>query len=194
MRSQALALICLLASACQISVLAAPFQQHSALVGRQLAGSPLLHKKHALVNGKRSIKRSSTTNATTVYPRQELVLAQISREPEESRNMPFMTRADIKTSSSNSNTKRSVKNNKRSAFDTPRSYASKGHSNPKLALHKRASSDDDEECDTLTKKSSSSSGMAGSYYPDWNGDNFPPEKVDYSRFDLLYFGAFYSFL
>lgn len=32
-------------------------------------------------------------------------------------------------------------------------------------------------------------GLAISYYPDWNGDIFPPENVDYSKFDIIYFGV-----
>jgi chitinase len=30
--------------------------------------------------------------------------------------------------------------------------------------------------------------VAGSYYPDWAVDTNPPENIDYSRFDILFFG------
>jgi len=33
----------------------------------------------------------------------------------------------------------------------------------------------------------------GSYYTSWSASEFPPEKLDYSKFDILYFG-FYIFL
>ncbi|KAJ7503010.1 glycoside hydrolase family 18 protein [Mycena galericulata] len=29
--------------------------------------------------------------------------------------------------------------------------------------------------------------IAASYYPSWTADNFPPEKLDYSKFDILFF-------
>ncbi|KAJ7578635.1 glycoside hydrolase family 18 protein [Mycena floridula] len=29
--------------------------------------------------------------------------------------------------------------------------------------------------------------IAASYYPDWSADDFPPENLDYSRWDILYF-------
>ena len=31
-------------------------------------------------------------------------------------------------------------------------------------------------------------GVSGSYYPDWSGDSFPPESIDWSKFNLIYFG------
>lgn len=31
--------------------------------------------------------------------------------------------------------------------------------------------------------------IAGAYYPDWAGSTVPPESIDYSKFDLIYFGA-----
>ena len=34
-----------------------------------------------------------------------------------------------------------------------------------------------------------SSLVAAAYYPDWSADTIPPESLDYSKFDILYFGA-----
>ena len=30
--------------------------------------------------------------------------------------------------------------------------------------------------------------IAASYYPDWVDDTLPPEQLDYSKFDVLFFG------
>ena len=30
--------------------------------------------------------------------------------------------------------------------------------------------------------------IAGAYYPDWSAGNMPPEGLDYSKFDILFFG------
>ena len=31
--------------------------------------------------------------------------------------------------------------------------------------------------------------IAAAYYPDWSADSIPPESLDYSRFDVLFFGS-----
>jgi chitinase len=31
--------------------------------------------------------------------------------------------------------------------------------------------------------------ISGTYYPDWAGSTVPPESIDYSKFDLIYFGT-----
>lgn len=30
--------------------------------------------------------------------------------------------------------------------------------------------------------------IAAAYYPDWSADSWPPESLDYSKFDILFFG------
>ena len=30
--------------------------------------------------------------------------------------------------------------------------------------------------------------IAAAYYPDWSADSIPPESLDYSKFDILFFG------
>lgn len=30
--------------------------------------------------------------------------------------------------------------------------------------------------------------VAAAYYPDWSADTHPPEKIDFSKFDILFFG------
>lgn len=32
--------------------------------------------------------------------------------------------------------------------------------------------------------------IAAAYYPDWSAGNFPPENLDYSKFDILFFGMY----
>jgi chitinase len=34
-----------------------------------------------------------------------------------------------------------------------------------------------------------SSPIAAAYYPDWSADSWPPESLDYSKFDVIFFGA-----
>jgi chitinase len=36
--------------------------------------------------------------------------------------------------------------------------------------------------------------IAAAYYPDWNAGSFPPEKLDYSLFDILFFGTYTYFI
>lgn len=31
--------------------------------------------------------------------------------------------------------------------------------------------------------------IAAAYYPDWSAGSFPPEKLDFSKFDILFFGT-----
>lgn len=176
MHAQALAFVCLLASALHLSALAAPYHQGH-LLGRQLASSPSAHKP--LVH-----KRA---NAGTLYPRYNLALEQILPESEESLNMPFMTRGDIKiVAPANSTNSRMVKRSSfNNTFAAPLDLSNKRRStiNPKMVLNKRSTT----EC--TNEKRSSSDAIAASYYPDWSSDNLAPEDVDYSRFDLLYFGV-----
>ena len=37
-------------------------------------------------------------------------------------------------------------------------------------------------------KINASSLVAAAYYPDWSADSWPPECLDYSKFDVLFFG------
>ena len=37
-------------------------------------------------------------------------------------------------------------------------------------------------------KINASSLVAAAYYPDWSADSWPPESLDYSKFDVLFFG------
>ena len=30
--------------------------------------------------------------------------------------------------------------------------------------------------------------VAAAYYPDWSADSWPPESLDYSKFDILFYG------
>jgi chitinase len=41
-----------------------------------------------------------------------------------------------------------------------------------------------------TLSAQASSPIAASYYPDWVGDSNPPESIDFSKFDILFFGPF----
>lgn len=49
---------------------------------------------------------------------------------------------------------------------------------------------------TLSKKAAeslllapaASSAVAAAYYPDWAAGTLPPENIDFSKFDLIYFG------
>jgi chitinase len=34
--------------------------------------------------------------------------------------------------------------------------------------------------------------VAAAYYPDWSADTVPPESLDYSRFDILFFGKLFG--
>ena len=34
--------------------------------------------------------------------------------------------------------------------------------------------------------------IAAAYYPDWSADSNPPEKIDFSKFDILFFGGLCS--
>ena len=39
-------------------------------------------------------------------------------------------------------------------------------------------------------KVTAASPIAAAYYPDWSADSIPPESLDYSKFDILFFGGF----
>ena len=41
-------------------------------------------------------------------------------------------------------------------------------------------------------KAAANSFIAAAYYPDWAASTVPPESLDYSKFDVLYFGAHYA--
>lgn len=41
-----------------------------------------------------------------------------------------------------------------------------------------------------TSAAAAASFLAGGYYPDWAVGTNPPEKLDFSKFDLIYFGMF----
>lgn len=40
-------------------------------------------------------------------------------------------------------------------------------------------------------KISAATPIAAAYYPDWVVDSWPPENLDYSKFDILFFGAYF---
>lgn len=42
-----------------------------------------------------------------------------------------------------------------------------------------------------TDSTAAATPIAAAYYPDWVDDTFPPEKLDYSKFDILFFGTCY---
>lgn len=179
MRSHTVALLALCLAALQLAVLAAPLQHFSGLLGRSLGSRPSLgHSRHLHL-----ARRSASPVAQ--WPRSQLISAQFQPEPSEYKNKRFVTRSDIKSSSDNK--KRSDNN-----FVKPATSSSGPKVNPK---HHSNFSKRDSNC---TKRSDSDfslkgDAMAASYYPDWNGNNFPPEKVDYSLFDLIYFGMFLFF-
>lgn len=70
-------------------------------------------------------------------------------------------------------------------------------------LSRSTSSDNDKDINledalpsTLSRKAAlaaqatiaAASPIAAAYYPDWSADSWPPESLDYSKFDILFFG------
>lgn len=56
-----------------------------------------------------------------------------------------------------------------------------------LELVKGLAADGSETDDQV--KAAASSLIAASYYPDWAADSNPPEDIDFSKFDILFFGV-----
>lgn len=44
---------------------------------------------------------------------------------------------------------------------------------------------------TLSKNLALGSFLSAAHYPEWSMGNIPPEDLDYSRFDILFFGMSY---
>jgi chitinase len=42
----------------------------------------------------------------------------------------------------------------------------------------------------LNDVSTAATFIAAAYYPDWSANSFPPERLDYSKFDILFFGMY----
>ena len=51
-----------------------------------------------------------------------------------------------------------------------------------------------EVADATSPVADASSLIAASYYPDWAADQISPENLDYSKFDLIFFGETLWFL